>query len=56
LCISAIPCFAIGGIGPENIAQITRLGVRCVAVSSAVLSAADPSAAAQALKKHMLQL
>jgi thiamine-phosphate pyrophosphorylase len=40
-----LPLVAIGGITPANLPQLTALGVRCVAVSSAILRASDPAAA-----------
>jgi thiamine-phosphate pyrophosphorylase len=38
----SLPIYAIGGIKPENIADVRRAGVRGVALISAVMSAADP--------------
>lgn len=43
----SLPVYAIGGIKPENIAEIKAAGVRGVALISAVLSASDPRAATQ---------
>ena len=40
-----LPAFAIGGIGPENLADVMASGIRRVAVSGAIVSAADPAAA-----------
>lgn len=40
-----IPIVAIGGINAGNIAEVRSAGVDCVAVVSAVLSAADPQTA-----------
>lgn len=40
------PVFAIGGITPENVGLLVSAGVKRVAVSSAILAAADPRAAA----------
>ena len=39
-----IPVVAIGGITPENVGELVRVGIRTVAVSSGVLCAADPAA------------
>lgn len=44
-----IPVFAIGGITPQNVAELTAVGCERIAVSSAILAAADPEAAARAL-------
>ncbi len=44
------PCFAIGGITPDNVASLVALGVVRVAVAASVVAAADPEAAAVALK------
>lgn len=43
----SLPVYAIGGIKPENIAEVKAAGVRGVALISAVLSAVDPLAAAR---------
>jgi thiamine-phosphate pyrophosphorylase len=45
-----VPVFAIGGIAPANVGELLALGVTRVAVSGAVLRAADPRAAAAALR------
>lgn len=42
-----LPAFAIGGIGPKNLAEVLATGICRVAVSSAVIAAADPAAAAR---------
>ena len=39
-----LPVMAIGGIAPENVSQVLAAGVRWLAVSSVVCSAADPEA------------
>lgn len=44
------PVFAIGGITPDNVAELVALGVRRVAVAAALLTARDPRAAAAALR------
>lgn len=43
----SIPHLAISGITPENIPELTRAGVRGVAVSAAVCAAPDPGQAAR---------
>ena len=48
-----LPVLAIGGIGPENVAAVLATGCAGVAVISAVLGAADPGAAAGALRRAM---
>ena len=45
----AVPLFAIGGITADNLPQLQRLGVMRIAVSSTILKAADPRAAAAEL-------
>jgi thiamine-phosphate pyrophosphorylase len=41
-----LPFFAIGGIRPENLAEVLAAGASRVAVSSAICAAADPGQAA----------
>jgi len=41
-----LPSFAIGGITPDRLADLARLGLDRVAVAAAVTAAADPAAAA----------
>jgi thiamine-phosphate pyrophosphorylase len=43
-----IPCVAIGGVRPEDVPAVLSAGGAGVAVASAILSAPDPTAAAQA--------
>jgi thiamine-phosphate pyrophosphorylase len=43
------PLVAIGGITPENIGQLTAVGISTVAVSAAVLRAPDPGAVVRSL-------
>ncbi|MCJ7543170.1 MAG: thiamine phosphate synthase [Phycisphaerae bacterium] len=45
-----LPIVAIGGITPDNAAQIVAAGGKCLAVSSAVCAAADPQDAAAAIR------
>lgn len=42
----SLPVYAIGGVGAENVAAIKKTGARGAALISAVMSAADPAAAA----------
>lgn len=43
-----LPAFAIGGITLDNVGELATLGVRRIAVASAVTAAPDPAAAARA--------
>jgi thiamine-phosphate pyrophosphorylase len=45
-----MPVFLIGGIAPENLPSLVEAGARRVAVSRAICGAADPRAAAAALR------
>ncbi|NNM86345.1 MAG: thiamine phosphate synthase [Phycisphaerales bacterium] len=45
-----IPCVAIGGITPENTSELTAVGIRTVAVCSAVIAANDPATQCQRIK------
>lgn len=45
------PHLAIGGITPDNVVEVVAAGGRGVAVSSAVCGAADPGAAARAIRE-----
>jgi thiamine-phosphate diphosphorylase len=47
--VARVPWFAIGGIDPSNVAQVTAAGAERVCVIRAVRDAADPRAAATAL-------
>lgn len=51
---TALPAFALGGIGTQNIGEVITAGARRVAVSSAVSTADDPERAAQLLKAALL--
>lgn len=42
---STLPVVAVGGIGPERVADVRRAGAAGVAVIGAILDAADPAAA-----------
>jgi thiamine-phosphate pyrophosphorylase len=46
-----LPLFAIGGITPANLVPLRVLGIDRIAVSSAILQADDPGAAAAALRR-----
>jgi thiamine-phosphate pyrophosphorylase len=48
----SLPVYAIGGIKPGNIPEVKRTGVRGVALISAIIGAADPTAES----KRILQL
>jgi thiamine-phosphate pyrophosphorylase len=52
----ALPVYAIGGITLERLDALAALGIRRVAVASAVTAAADPAAAAAALSARLAQL
>jgi thiamine-phosphate pyrophosphorylase len=49
----SIPVLAVGGIRPENAAEVIKAGASGVAVISAICAADDPKAAAQALMEAM---
>ncbi|MBX3391456.1 MAG: thiamine phosphate synthase [Phycisphaeraceae bacterium] len=51
--LAGFPCLAIGGIGPENIAQVVGRGFGGVAVSSCVCSAADPAEVCRRLRREL---
>lgn len=54
ICTSvSIPAVAIGGIGPDNLAQLQGGGMRGIAVVSALFGAEDVHAAAQALRRQV---
>jgi len=46
---TSLPAFALGGIGPNNLAKVVAAGARRVAVSSCIASADDPEAVARSL-------
>jgi thiamine-phosphate pyrophosphorylase len=48
-----VPCVAIGGITPTNIAQLTAVGVRSVAVCAAIIQDSDPAARCAELAKKL---
>jgi thiamine-phosphate pyrophosphorylase len=49
----SLPAFAIGGITRENLPQVQAAGLNRIAVSKAVLEAADPAVAAQELSASL---
>jgi len=53
--VEAAPCpvLAIGGVTAENMRSILSVGAQGVAVISAINGAADPAAAARAIREHM---
>jgi thiamine-phosphate pyrophosphorylase len=48
-----LPAFAIGGVGPDNLAAVLETGVGRIAVSSAVLGALDPAGAAALITQQL---
>jgi thiamine-phosphate pyrophosphorylase len=50
-----LPAFAIGGIDATNVGEVVAAGLRRVAVASAVTGAAEPQAAAEALRATLHQ-
>ena len=44
---------AVGGITLDNVAALADAGVRCVAVCSAILSAADVATATRQFKQRL---
>ncbi|PAY21134.1 thiamine phosphate synthase [Rhodopirellula sp. SM50] len=48
------PAFAIGGINPQNLDQVTACGFHRIAVTAAINDAADPAAAARALRRGLV--
>ena len=52
----ALPAFAIGGVTLERLDDLAALGIRRVAVSAAVVDAADPAAAAAAFIDRLAAL
>ncbi len=49
----SLPWFAIGGINAENVGEVVAAGARRIAVSNAILSAADPAVAAATLNERL---
>jgi thiamine-phosphate pyrophosphorylase len=50
---ATLPWFAIGGIDPDNVGEVIAAGARCVVVVRAIRDAADPKAAARALREAL---
>lgn len=50
-----LPAVAIAGITEENVDEVLATGLRAVAVTAAVVSADDPRAAAERLKRKLTQ-
>lgn len=46
---SRLPCVAIGGVGPDDVAALRRAGAAGVAVVSAICASTDPERAARTL-------
>lgn len=51
--LSAGPVFALGGVKPENLAQVAATGCYRIALISAILAAPDPAAAAEGIRRAM---
>jgi thiamine-phosphate pyrophosphorylase len=51
---TTLPCFALGGVNRDNVAQVTAAGGRRIAVSHAVCAADDPRHAAAALRAALV--
>jgi thiamine-phosphate pyrophosphorylase len=52
----SLPTFAIGGVTLERLPELTALGIRRVAVASAITQAPDPAAAARGFIEHLERL
>jgi thiamine-phosphate pyrophosphorylase len=50
-----IPLVGIGGIGLDNVSGVILAGLDCVAVVSAIVSADDPLAATESLKRQVVK-
>ena len=50
---TSLPAFALGGIGPANVAEVVAAGARRVAVSSAIATAEDPEKVALLLRSAL---
>jgi thiamine-phosphate pyrophosphorylase len=52
-CEIRLPSFAIGGISSDRLNDVIQAGARRIAVSAAICQAADPRAAATALRQRL---
>lgn len=52
---SRLPFVCIGGIDPDNVAEVVEAGGRCVAVVRAICAAPDPESATRQLKQLITQ-
>lgn len=50
---SSLPVYAIGGIGPENVEAVKNIGVRGVALISAIISAQNPKEATEKILRRL---
>jgi thiamine-phosphate pyrophosphorylase len=50
---TSLPAFALGGIRPDNVAQVVAAGCRRIAVSEVICAAEDPRGVARALKRAL---
>ena len=53
---TTLPAFALGGIGPGNVAEVAAAGARRIAVSAAIAAADEPRQAAMALRAALGEL
>ena len=51
--LTELPLVAIGGITPQNAAQVAAAGASCIAACSGVIAADDPEAAARSIIERM---
>ena len=49
---SPLPVYAIGGIGPENVAQVKQAGAAGACVMSGLMTASDPARLVRQLRKE----
>lgn len=50
---STLPMFALGGIGPNNVAEVVAAGAQRIAVSSCIAAADDPEPVARVLRDSL---
>jgi thiamine-phosphate pyrophosphorylase len=50
---TSLPAFALGGIGPENVARVAAAGGRRVAVATAIAASDDPARAARLIREAL---